>query len=114
MLHQLLKEKLEALRTARRRGDLLVSERETDEVDEATVEVERDLAVSFINTDWHVTHAVEAALERLEAGEYGICEFCGEPISPKRLKAIPWATRCATCQARLEDGEGTGIYRAAA
>ena len=41
---------------------------------------------------------IEDALERLTAGEYGICEGCGEPIPPKRLLAIPWARFCIACQ----------------
>ncbi|HET8530207.1 MAG TPA: TraR/DksA C4-type zinc finger protein [Methylomirabilota bacterium] len=38
------------------------------------------------------------ALERLRAGEYGVCEVCGEPISPARLRAIPEVTTCVRCQ----------------
>lgn len=38
------------------------------------------------------------ALERLRSGEYGVCEVCGEPISPARLRAIPEVTTCVACQ----------------
>ena len=38
------------------------------------------------------------ALERLRAGEYGVCGVCGEPISPARLRAIPEVTTCVRCQ----------------
>ena len=44
--------------------------------------------------------AVEAALQRLDAGSYGRCVDCGQPIAPGRLEAIPWAARCIDCQAR--------------
>jgi RNA polymerase-binding transcription factor DksA len=37
---------------------------------------------------------VEAAIARVEAGTYGICEGCGEPIAPARLEARPTARRC--------------------
>jgi DnaK suppressor protein len=37
------------------------------------------------------------ALERLDAGDYGICENCGEAINPERLEALPYATRCIAC-----------------
>ncbi len=43
---------------------------------------------------------VEAALERVEAGTYGRCERCGQPISPARLEAKPAARRCITCASR--------------
>jgi RNA polymerase-binding protein DksA len=40
----------------------------------------------------------EHALEQLEAGTYGICENCGNPIGKLRLQARPRATLCMTCQ----------------
>jgi len=45
---------------------------------------------------------VERALAKFEKGTYGICERCGEQIDPARLKAIPYATLCLSCQQRLE------------
>lgn len=43
------------------------------------------------------------ALEMIDAGTYGICIECGQPIKDKRLKYFPNATRCLVCQERLED-----------
>jgi DnaK suppressor protein len=40
---------------------------------------------------------IDAALERMEAGGYGICRSCGEPIEPRRLAAVPLALECAAC-----------------
>lgn len=40
-----------------------------------------------------------AALARLEEGEYGFCEACGEPIAPRRLELDPAAARCVGCAA---------------
>ena len=45
---------------------------------------------------------VEDALERFEAGTYGLCEQCGVEIDPARLKALPYATLCLSCQQRRE------------
>jgi len=45
---------------------------------------------------------VEAALARLNSGEYGICVECERPITAKRLAAIPWASHCVTCQEQLD------------
>jgi DnaK suppressor protein len=42
---------------------------------------------------------VEHAQDRLEQGEYGMCEGCGEPIPVARLDALPYATTCVTCAA---------------
>jgi DnaK suppressor protein len=45
---------------------------------------------------------VEAALKRLDAGAYGDCAECGEPIPLARLWVQPAAERCAHCQAEVE------------
>ncbi len=45
---------------------------------------------------------VEDALERFEMGTYGLCERCGKEIDPARLKALPYATLCLSCQQRRE------------
>jgi RNA polymerase-binding transcription factor DksA len=43
---------------------------------------------------------IESALDRLAAGDFGICIGCGDAISPRRLTAIPWAQYCIGCQER--------------
>jgi len=45
---------------------------------------------------------LRAALERLERGDYGVCVECGASIAPKRLRAIPEAETCVSCQERKE------------
>ena len=45
---------------------------------------------------------IDRALADIEAGRYGICAECEEPIAPRRLKALPFATRCVEGQARSE------------
>lgn len=40
---------------------------------------------------------VQAALQQVDAGTYGVCKNCGKPIEPARLKLVPAATLCATC-----------------
>jgi len=46
--------------------------------------------------------AIQAALARIDAGTYGICDTCGETISAARLTVMPMARRCIACQERLE------------
>jgi DnaK suppressor protein len=41
---------------------------------------------------------VAAARRRMDAGRYGLCEECGEPIDPRRLEALPASPLCADCQ----------------
>ena len=44
---------------------------------------------------------IDAALARLDAGEYGVCRDCGGDIDPRRLKALPYAQRCTECASAL-------------
>jgi DnaK suppressor protein len=44
---------------------------------------------------------IDAALQRIEDGTYGICENCGKPIAPERLAAIPWTRLCIDDQRRV-------------
>jgi RNA polymerase-binding protein DksA len=46
--------------------------------------------------------AVDRALADVDAGRYGICQDCGDPIAEARLRVVPFATRCVACQARTE------------
>jgi DnaK suppressor protein len=59
--------------------------------------------------DMKLLREVADALHRIEQGNYGICPECEEPISAKRLDAVPWARYCVTCQeqiaSRIAEGE---------
>ncbi|MBL8290477.1 MAG: TraR/DksA family transcriptional regulator [Bryobacterales bacterium] len=59
---------------------------------------ERDLAVRTLERETKCLAQIEAALERIEDGEFGICLECEEPVSPKRLAAVPWTAYCLQCQ----------------
>jgi len=41
---------------------------------------------------------IDAAQARLEAGTFGLCEACGDPLPLARLRALPTARRCLPCQ----------------
>jgi RNA polymerase-binding transcription factor len=57
---------------------------------------QRDLALR--DRSDHQLELVDEALARIDAGSYGRCIRCGEPIAPDRLDALPWAARCIDCQ----------------
>jgi RNA polymerase-binding protein DksA len=58
-------------------------------------EQQRDLALRDHNRQ-HLA-AIDAALERLDAGTYGQCTSCRKPIAPERLEALPWTALCIDC-----------------
>ena len=41
--------------------------------------------------------SIRAALDRLDQGDYGLCEVCGQPIDPGRLEILPHTTLCVRC-----------------
>ena len=67
--------------------------------------------------DMKLLREIADALHRIDAGGYGTCMECEEPISPKRLDAVPWARYCVSCQeriaARIADGEVIDEYQEA-
>lgn len=48
--------------------------------------------------DMKLLREIADALQRIEQGTYGVCLECEEPISVKRLDAVPWARYCVACQ----------------
>jgi len=50
---------------------------------------------------------IDAAIARLEAGEYGLCRDCDQEIDPRRLEALPYALLCTECATRRERTPGT-------
>lgn len=70
--------------------------------DEASLDVLRDLDVAELSRRSEALMAVEAALDRLAEGTYGVCQDCGSPISRERLNAAPESLRCLGCQSQDE------------
>jgi DnaK suppressor protein len=65
---------------------------------EQAAELENQDALGAIeNSEIQEIRQIQVALKRIDEGTYGICANCGEPIDPKRLEALPTATRCIAC-----------------
>ena len=65
-----------------------------------TIAFERSQIGALVRQVRHHVAEVEAALERVEDGTYGVCEQCGGPIAEARLEALPATRSCITCAAR--------------
>jgi RNA polymerase-binding protein DksA len=72
--------------------------------DTATAMYDRELDEGLEEGVQQTIGEIDAALQRIEEGTYGICENCGKPISPERLAAIPWARLCIDDQRRASAG----------
>lgn len=76
-----------------------------DVVDWALDSSYNEISSQLAETESRELASIENALERMSAGEYGLCEGCGCKIPMARLNALPYATCCIKCQ-RLMEQEG--------
>jgi DnaK suppressor protein len=63
---------------------------------------ERETALNIATNESERLREVTDALKRIDAGTYGVCEGCSEPILKKRLEAFPSARYCIKCKSKLE------------
>jgi DnaK suppressor protein len=76
-----------------------------DALENSDADTREDIAFALIQIKTETLRLVNAALVRLDAGDYGYCFTCGDEISEKRLRALPFAVRCTACEAEREQGE---------
>ncbi|MBI2026240.1 MAG: TraR/DksA C4-type zinc finger protein [Deltaproteobacteria bacterium] len=77
----------------------------SDEVDLASNEVNQSIAFRLRDRERVLLQKIEDALDRIEQGEFGVCESCGEEIERKRLEARPVTTLCIGCKEEQEQKE---------
>jgi YteA family regulatory protein len=83
-------------------GELSVYDNHPADLGDEMFERSKDTA---LRDNAHVLlEEVEAALDKMADGTYGVCAKCGREIAPERLEALPWATHCIECQ-RLDEVE---------
>ncbi|MGA2829903.1 MAG: TraR/DksA C4-type zinc finger protein [Streptosporangiaceae bacterium] len=73
-----------------------------DEADVGAKTFEREHEFAMTSNARHLLEQTERALARIDAGTYGACESCGQPIGKARLMAFPRAVLCVTCKQREE------------
>ncbi|NVK79758.1 TraR/DksA family transcriptional regulator [Streptomyces morookaense] len=73
-----------------------------DQADTGTKNIAREHELALAAHARETLQQTEHALERLDAGTYGLCESCGNPIGKARMQAFPRATLCVDCKQRQE------------
>jgi RNA polymerase-binding protein DksA len=68
----------------------------------ASVTLDREIDYTLEENEGRVLAAIDAALERIEAGTFGNCRTCGRPIGGERLEALPYTTQCIECKRKEE------------
>lgn len=95
----LLKKRSELLNSLKSEPEALSASLQTpDAVEFAVKTAEQDVTARTADLRSQMLKEINRALERVARGSYGVCEGCGQDISPARLKAIPWARYCLLCQ----------------
>ena len=75
--------------------------------DQANTAYTREFFFELGNGDRRLLRDVVSALQRMDDGNFGNCERCGEVIAEKRLEALPFARFCIGCQRLAEEEERT-------
>ena len=108
---ELLQEQMDQLL---READKTVSEM-TDEktnfpdpTDRASLESDRNFELRIRDRERRLINKIREALERIDNGEFGECEECGDQIGEARLKARPVTTLCIECKTEQERKEKIG------
>ena len=95
---QILERTAAELAQVLRARDGIAIEKNADQMDEVQYATERELAIRNADRESTLLGQVRAALRRIHDGSFGVCVECDYEISPKRLVAVPWASRCIECQ----------------
>ena len=117
-LAQELKRKKLSLMSDGGRVDIMpeATDKETEIEEHVQTDRATKLTIHLKERDHEALRAIDAALDHVAIGTYGICQSCGEEIKTARLKALPTATLCIDCakdregKTRTTDGSGPVLY----
>jgi RNA polymerase-binding protein DksA len=77
--------------------------------DVATDHYDREFSLGIASAEQRIIYQIDEALKRIEDGSYGLCLACEEPISRKRLTAVPFTRYCIECQKKEELTQKKGV-----
>jgi len=107
LFRNLLNQRIDELRSEAGKTVETMDHDETfpDPSDRATMESNRNSMLLIRDRERKLIFKIQEALQRLDNGEYGICEECGAEIGIERLKARPVTTLCIECKSSQEIAE---------
>jgi DnaK suppressor protein len=73
-----------------------------DAAESSEADIQDEIEFALIQMKAETLNKIDEALRRLEGGSYGYCFECGEEISERRLRALPFAVRCKNCEEARE------------
>ena len=90
------------LSQALRRREEISVEAAADAMDQTLLAVGRDMELENLDRGYKLLRQIQAALGRINKGNYGQCLKCEAAILPNRLQAVPWAAFCVGCQESVD------------
>lgn len=95
----LMKKRQELLASGKVEPEVLATNIRTPDVGEFALKAaDQAVAAATVDLRFRLLREIDSALNRIRVGSYGVCEGCGEEILPNRLKALPWARYCLSCE----------------
>jgi DnaK suppressor protein len=108
---QILERRAAELVQVLQRRDGIAIEKSPEQMDEIQYATQRELAIRNVDRESSLLRDVKDALERIHDGSFGTCTDCESAISPRRLAAVPWASRCIQCQEAADQNRQEGTER---
>src|SRR5215470_13110686 len=102
---EILNEVHEKMRDVRAIGESGEGQGVLDAAESSEADIQDDIELALIQMKSETLHKIEEALSRLDEGTYGYCFECGDEISERRLRALPFAVRCKDCEEAREMAE---------
>jgi DnaK suppressor protein len=100
---EILNEVQSKIKDVRSEGTANLTTGVVDAEETSVSDIQEDIELALIQMKAETLTRVNEALERLNAGNYGRCNECGDEISPQRLRALPFAVRCKDCEEAREN-----------
>lgn len=76
-----------------------------DDLEQSDTHIQRDIELSLLQMRSETLGRIDSALVRLDDGSYGRCAQCAARISERRLRALPFAARCQSCEEEREQAQ---------
>ena len=102
---EILSEVQEKMRDVRAEGAPGEGAGVLDAAETSEADIQDDIEFALIQMKSETLHKIEEALARHTEGTYGYCFECGDEISERRLRALPFAVRCKDCEEAREIAE---------
>jgi DnaK suppressor protein len=102
---EILNEVHEKMRDVRAEGASGEGQGVLDAAEASEADIQDDIEFALIQMKSETLHKINEALARLDEGTFGYCFECGDEISERRLRALPFAVRCKDCEEEREVAE---------